>query len=363
MIVYHGTTQKRAQRICAEGFLPKKPSRRVWFAESRGYALGRAKTQARRTRDRAVVLTCNIDLGRMRRYYGNKKVFHRGGIVAIDGPVGVHVLRSSPSLPTEPSSPAELAAWVNQILGLKPHKGVSPKHPGIDRLARWIANRVSSEPRSRIRPTELLALSRRWLAEYFDGIEIDPDTLRIVKRVSTVEVEVEDPDREIRAAEDKALGLLLDPKGRRRVKGLKLLAHLRVPDLFDWCVMCLNDPSKEVRVSALRQMRHCEEADTGVILPLAQSEDKLIRAAGIAAMARHAGEDAPRWCERGLRDPDPCVRLETTALLADLDPAKNRSVFELALHDPNAQIQCRARKLIAGKGFSGTRWRRPKPTV
>lgn len=44
MIVYHGTTSRRAQRICAEGFLPKKPSRCVWFAENRRYALGRAKT-------------------------------------------------------------------------------------------------------------------------------------------------------------------------------------------------------------------------------------------------------------------------------------------------------------------------------
>ena len=38
MIVYHGTTARRARRICQEGFLPKKPSRRVWFAEGRTYA-------------------------------------------------------------------------------------------------------------------------------------------------------------------------------------------------------------------------------------------------------------------------------------------------------------------------------------
>ena len=66
MIVYHGTTSRRAHRICREGFLPKKPSRRVWFAESRRYALGRAKTQARRTRDSAVVLACEIDVDQIR---------------------------------------------------------------------------------------------------------------------------------------------------------------------------------------------------------------------------------------------------------------------------------------------------------
>ena len=63
MIVYHGTTRRRAMRIGKEGFLPKKPSRRVWFAQGRGYALGRAKTQARRAHGRPAVLKCEIDLG------------------------------------------------------------------------------------------------------------------------------------------------------------------------------------------------------------------------------------------------------------------------------------------------------------
>ena len=35
MIVYHGTTMKRARRICKAGFLPRKPSKRVWFAKAR----------------------------------------------------------------------------------------------------------------------------------------------------------------------------------------------------------------------------------------------------------------------------------------------------------------------------------------
>ena len=59
-MVYHGTTQNRARRICREGFLPKKPSRRVWFAESYGYALGRARTQAKRAKDHPAVLTCEL---------------------------------------------------------------------------------------------------------------------------------------------------------------------------------------------------------------------------------------------------------------------------------------------------------------
>ena len=135
MILYHGTTDRQARRICQEGFLPKKPSRRVWFAESRGYAEGRAKTQARRRRDRAVVLTCDINLPQMRDRLGARKMFRRNGVIAIDGFVPVTVLRSHPSLEF-PSSPEELAAWVNRLLGLKPYKGVGRRHPGIQRPLR-----------------------------------------------------------------------------------------------------------------------------------------------------------------------------------------------------------------------------------
>ncbi len=34
MIVYHGTTRRRALRIRDEGFQPKKPSRKVWFRDA-----------------------------------------------------------------------------------------------------------------------------------------------------------------------------------------------------------------------------------------------------------------------------------------------------------------------------------------
>ena len=94
MIAYHGTTNLRAERICQEGFLPRKPSKRVWFAEGRGYAERRARQQARRAHARPVVLTCELDLQVLRRRLGPKKVRHKSGILAIDGPVPVSMIRS-----------------------------------------------------------------------------------------------------------------------------------------------------------------------------------------------------------------------------------------------------------------------------
>ncbi len=357
MIVYHGTTDRRAEQICEVGFLPKKPSRRVWFAKSQNYARGRAKVKARRARARPVVLTCDVQLDQFRAKLGPRRVFANGAVIAIDGPVPVTVLRSHPSL-EHPSSPEELAAWVNERLGVKPYKGVSPRHPGVQRLSRWVVNRAAALPRGRARisPNELLEMACRWLPEYFDGVEIDRDSLQTHHTMKTIDVETDLDQAQADPREVEALECLLDPKPRRRVRGLSLMAQADVPDLFDWCVMFLEDESAEVRLAALRTMVRCQDGDPEVILPFAGSQDRRVRAAAIAALAKHSDDDRPRWFERGLKDPAGCVRVQTAALLSELDPTEHRSIFELALYDPNPEIERVARKLTAGKGFSKPRW-------
>ena len=355
MIVYHGTTKRRALGIVQSGFLPKKPSKRVWFAESRKYALGRAKTQARRARDRPVVLTCDIDVGELRRRYGPKRVFHRGRIVAINGAVPVSVLRSHPGAVDQPSSPDELAAWVNDVLRLKPHRGVGARHPGIQRLSRWVVNRVASQPKATIAPAVLLSMARQWLAEFFDGVEIDPDTLHALKHTPTIALEVEDKGYEPDPREDEAVELLDSPKARQRARGIGLLAKMNAADLFDWCAMFFDDESVHVRVAALKAMRDCVEAEAEVIEPYAASENKSVRAVAIAAMVVHA-DDAAQWLERGLRDPCPCVRVEAARLLDRFEPDAHRGAFELALHDRHPDVARTARKLTEHKGFAAAKW-------
>lgn len=120
--------------------------------------------------------------------------------------------------------------------------------------------------------------------------------------------------------------------------------------------MYLDDDSTEVRVTALRLMVECEEGDPEAIEPFADSDDKRIRAAAIAALAKHSGDEAPRWVDRGLRDPCACVRLEASALLPLLNPQEHRSVFETALYDGNPQVAQRARKLTEGEGYGKASW-------
>ncbi len=115
--------------------------------------------------------------------------------------------------------------------------------------------------------------------------------------------------------------------------------------------MFLTDESADVRVAALRTILCCEQADPERLTPLAESPDKRIRAAAIAALAKHSGAAAARWF-RGLKDPSACVRLETAAVLSELDPTENRKIFELALYDHNPQIAYLARKLTDGKGYA-----------
>ncbi len=348
MIVYHGTTKGRVRQITSQGFLPKKPSRRVWFAESRRYAQGRAKTQARRAHDRAVVLTCDINLERMRDMLGAHCIFHKNKIIAINGPVPAAVLRSHPHLGT-PASPESLVIWVNRLLGLKPHKGPGKRHPGIIRLSEWVDNRKIRQPHTAIHPSELVQLARQWLPEFFKGIKIDPKNLK-VHRIPT-NIKVEDEPAKINPKEEEALKCILASNAKRRIRGLKLLAELNEPDLFDWCVMFLNDESIDVQVEALHTMLQCRDGDLPVIQPFAESENKRIRGAAIAALAKHSGKDAPQWFEFGLKDTYPVVRLETAALLPELDPVKYKEIFELALYDPNPKIRSLAKKLAAGKGF------------
>ncbi len=356
MILYHGTTDKRARKIAAEGFLPRKPSRRVWFAASKGYARHRAQTQARRGRARPVVLTCDIDLAEFRRKLGCKHVRRTSGIIAIDGPVPAAVLRSCGEPLGTPSTPRELADWVNRVLGLKPWKGVGRRHPGILRLSRWVVNRAQDQPQRGIRRRELLHMARRWLPELFRGVKIDPDSLLVMRRVELEPAEDTAPEPAVDPREEEAVGLLDTGGGRQRIRGLKLLAEIEHPDLFEWCAMCLPDDSAAVRLAALHTMLRCEQIDPAAVAPLAASKDKRIRGAALAVLARHGGEEAERWFRRGLRDPEPCVRLETAAVLSQLDPAEHRAVFQLALYDPNPKIARAAEKLIAGKGFPKITW-------
>ena len=75
-------------------------------------------------------------------------------------------------------------------------------------------------------------------------------------------------------------------------------------------------------------------------------QDGRLRGAATAVLARHGGEEAPSWIERGLRDPEPCVRVEAARFLDRLDPRRHRRILRLASHDPNPSIAERARKFL-----------------
>lgn len=108
-----------------------------------------------------------------------------------DGDGEVTVLRSYPGPVDQPASPAELAEWVSRVLRLKSYKGPSRRSPGIARLSRWVVNRMAEQPQRAIRPTELLDKARRWLPDSFEGVRIDPHTLKAYPKVRTIEVAVE----------------------------------------------------------------------------------------------------------------------------------------------------------------------------
>ena len=352
MNFYHGTTLRSAIKIAEIGFLPRKGA--VWFTTSKQYAQGRANQKARRTGSSPFVLACEIDVQELYNRLGKNLVMRGGGVIAIRGRVPRTVIRSHFTLELL-NSPEQLAKWVNRKLQRKSYEGISPRHPGIDRLSRWMENRTNSGTGSTIRPEELSQKLHQWLPDFFQGVEITPEDLRFDRFPESVEFETESSPEPVNLREENALDDLAAAKPQRRIRGLKQLARLDNEDLYDWCTLLLSDESLEVRIAALQTIARCNDGDPETILPFAESQDKRIRAAAIAVLAKHSIEDAPRWFERGLKDREACVRLETAALLPTLDVTQHRGIFEIALYDPNPEIKRLAEKLTTRKGYADAR--------
>lgn len=372
-IFYHGTTRRRAAEIRRDGFQPRAPSRRVWFARHYGVAKRRAHHKASGT-DRPVVLTCEINMGELTRWAGRGRVFHTRGILSVRGPVPASVLRDhlndrrrSPLYLDLPDEPIALTAWLNRLLELRPHKGVSRRHPGVQRLARWIQNRIAQHPEGEVSESELATLAQRWLPEFFTGVAIDPVNLRSLRfrgsaagDTTALEPHLPDeaPDDDDDPRELEALACLAADKPRRRVRGLQLLADMKAPeDLVEWCLLLVDDDDTDVAVTALETLaRHCEGVDPFLVEDLAADADRRLRAAALEVLAVHDEDGTGRWLWEGVTDPEAHVRMRLVRHLDRLEPADHPDVFETALTDPNPEIAKLAQRHSAGRGIGAPTW-------
>ena len=344
MTFYHGTTLRSAIRIAEIGFLPRKGT--VWFTTSKNRAQRRARQKARKTASPPFVFVCKIDVQELSNRLGRNLVMHSKRFLAIRGRIPPTVILNSSEL---------IARWVNQILQGESYESISPDHPGIDRLSRWVENRLKAGTDGTIRPKELSQKLQQWLPNFFRGVKIAPEDLRFDYSPELVEFETEPSLEPVDSREENALNALAHARPKRRIRGLELLAQLEHEDLYEWCTLLLLDESVEVRIVALQTIVHCDDGDPEVLMPFVESQNKRIRAAAIAALAKHSTEDAPRWFEQGLKDCEACVRLETAALLPTLDVTQHREIFELALYDPNPEIRQMAQNLTAKKGYADAR--------
>lgn len=344
MKFYHGTTLQNAIKIAEMGFLPRKGV--VWFTTSKHRAQRRAKQKVRKTASPPFVFNCEINVQELYNRLGKHLVMRSKGFLAIRRRVPPTVILNSNEL---------IVRWISQILQGESYENISPHHPGINRLARWVENRMKAGTDSAIRPKELSQRLQQWLPDFFRRVKITPKDLRFDYSPELVEFEIEPSLEWVDLREENALEALAHAKPKRRIRGLELLAQFEHEDLYEWCTLLLSDESVEVRIAALQKIVHCDDGDIEAILPFAEAKNKRIRAAAIAALAKHAAEDAPRWFERGLKDREACVRLETASLLPTLDAIEHRQIFELALYDPNPAIKHLAEKLTAGKGYAAAR--------
>ena len=185
MNFYHGTTLQNAIRIAEMGFLPRKGV--VWFTTSKHRAQRRAKQKARKTASPPFVFTCEIEVQELYNRLGKNLVMRSRGFLAIRRCVPPTVILNSPEL---------IAQWVNQTLQRKSYEVISPRHPGIDRLSRWVENRMTSGTGITIRPEEISQKLHQWLPDFFQGVEITPEDLRFDRFPEPVEFGTEPPSEQ-----------------------------------------------------------------------------------------------------------------------------------------------------------------------
>ncbi|HJP33611.1 MAG TPA: HEAT repeat domain-containing protein [Candidatus Latescibacteria bacterium] len=377
-VFYHGTTRRRARLIRTNGFEPRPPSKRVWFARSRSIAERRARHKSSGgSAEKPEVLTCEIDIGSLAGLIGGGRVFHARGILSIRGPVPAAVLCDSPSdlrrssfSVNLPDEPAGLARWINRLLELPAHRGVSRRHPGVRRLSGWIQSRVAANPNREISAAEVAEVASRWLPDFFDGVAVDPTHMRSLRYRGSAAGDLSTLIPHTKAAsgsasdeadedvEAEALVCLASHKPRRRVRGLRLLTSIEAPaDLVEWCLMLVDDEDVDVSVSALQTLAaHCERVNPFLVEDLAADGDRRLRAAALEVLAVHNREGCSRWLWEGLSDPEVHVRMALVRHLDRLDPAQHPHIFETALTDSNQEIVKLARRRSEGRGIGVPTW-------
>ncbi len=349
MEFYHGTTLSSARGIIENGFRPRGGA--VWFTNNWDYAKNRAEHKARRKPGRPVVIKTDLDAEQLRMHFGPGSVQVRGGIIAVNEHLSVQLLQAD--FFELLACPVALAQWINRQLGLYSHNGVSQNHWSIVRLAHWMNNRMQSGTGNRIDRQEFFTKGKQWLPTFFDRIPFNLGVLPIQHiQNDTIALRVlypDPPEKSIQPSENdvhyiKAIADTANQNPKRRIRGLQSLEKIGTEDLFDWCVLHLEDESVDVVCNALRIMQRCADGYIAPILAHAESENKRIRAGALAALAKHASDDAERWFERGLKDPETCVRMEVARLLPMLNRTEHQVLFDIARHDPNPAVKRSAKK-------------------
>ena len=152
------------------------------------------------------------------------------------------------------------------------HRGVSRSDPGLIRLARWIRNRRTSQPRSRLRDSEILERAAGWMPQWFRGVSVDSGTLRLHRRAGEM-MTVPQPEQSERIPEstDQAEEALTSGSPRRRLRALQRLSRAGDPDLADWCALLLGDDDRMVRqqgAGADRPLRGWRPAPAAAVRPM-----------------------------------------------------------------------------------------------
>ena len=164
LLLWHGTTEDRAEAIMKEGF---KSAGNIWFTRDANFARSHAIGRSRQRSAAPVVFRCDINLRKYAHFSKNgphysfshshishnviRKVFRLETATAEDEGKLVDAVI------TRASGKPGILRWINQYLSVINEKAVDAEHPIVEAIAKWIETQYAAGRKKPISDEEMLS--------------------------------------------------------------------------------------------------------------------------------------------------------------------------------------------------------------
>ena len=197
LLLWHGTSEDRAQSILKWGFRAGRRKRGIFFSTNIMTSYSYSEGKDARDRSGPAVLAARYDLSTLKHEKDFRLQDHmtethcifratiatqivrylltRRGLYST-GKLVMEANRFRDDLTeitvTQSSGAAGIAYWLNSFLDLRDSERISETHPAVGRIKAWVDEQYANDRTIPIADEEILILARSYLPEYFEeGLE------------------------------------------------------------------------------------------------------------------------------------------------------------------------------------------------